>query len=291
MKLGLIGHPVKHSLSPAMHMAALSHYGIDGEYRLYDVMPEEVADFLQEAQERGLRGLNVTIPHKQSVIPLLPSCSPEALSIGAVNTISFDSQIGSAVGHNTDVYGLRTDLGNFLASESLRPKGRLEDTSVFIIGTGGAARASVSTLSSFGVRRIVVAGRSREKAEKFVAACLRDDSVEFESIDYENLGRESGSLSLDLSLVLNATPVGQGSNEIPDWYLKFFDELPKSCLFYDLVYAPPGAETPLVQLCKERGLGGRDGLGMLLHQAARAFEIWTELPAPVEVMMAALESS
>jgi shikimate dehydrogenase len=251
---GILGRPVAHSLSPAMHNAAFAHLGLKAVY-----VPFEVADLPQAvAGLRGLRiaGVSVTIPFKEEILPLLDEVVGPAARMGAVNTVV--NQDGRLVGHNTDWLGAVTALKEHIV---------LEDRRVLILGAGGAARAIVYGLRAEGAR-----------------VSLTD--VEWPKA--ERLARELGAEALTpkeaedcpAEILINATPVGMEprTGEIP-----FPPEaLGRFRLVMDIVYRP--LQTRLLTEATARGCEVVDGLRMLIHQGAAQFSLWTGRPAPVEVM-------
>lgn len=268
---GLIGYPVKHSLSPLMHNAAFSSLKIDAEYRLFEVKPQELEGFISSLAEKNIFGLNVTIPHKENVMPLLDGIAAEAKLIGAVNTIK--AAENKLEGFNTDGEGFLKHLSADLGFE---PKGK----NVALIGAGGAARAVSVYLSKATPRRIAVYDIDKEKASALIEH-LRENfkDTEFRLADsIEGLGIQ------DCSLLVNATPVGMKESDPP-----VIDEadLHSSILVYDLIYNP--RETKLLKAARTAKARFSNGLGMLLYQGAIAFQIWTGKSAPVEIMRRALE--
>jgi shikimate dehydrogenase len=251
--LGLAGYPLEHSLSPALHKAALRASGLQGSYSLFPIQPgDEVALYrLVECIRTGeLEGLNVTIPHKQVVMGFLDELTPAAAEVGAVNTIY--RKDGRVFGDNTDSPGFLTDL------QAFSPDPR----SAIILGAGGAARAVTHALRSIGCAVTVVARRvaqARELARRFAG-------VKSMELDMEAM------LEAKTELLVNTTPVGM----FPDVDHCPWPEdlrLPENAVVYDLIYNPP--ETSLVRRARTAGLRSITGLGMLVEQAALAFELWT----------------
>jgi shikimate dehydrogenase len=284
---GLIGHPVKHSLSPLLHEAAFSFHNLDGEYRLLDIQPEQLTLKFDELKRSGFDGVNVTIPHKQAVIPLLDQVVEDAWSIGAVNTIVFSD--GKTVGHNTDVYGFSRALEDAIARENIDTNW---SRSVLVIGCGGAAKAVVAGLCEMGFLDISIFGRDSKKASKFVLELasslgprgrLLIDGAMLRSV--ECLNEESLSAKF---LLVNATPAGQNGEPLPDWFSEALAQLDKRTLVYDLVYSKTEYPTVLEGRARALCLPSVDGLDMLIYQAARAFEIWTGLAVPSDCMKAGL---
>ena len=263
----LIGHPVAHSLSPAMHNAAFAKLGLPHRYEAKDVSAEQLAAALDRMRRDDVLGANVTIPHKEAVLRLVDEVSDEARQVGAVNTVI--RREGRLVGDNTDRVGFR---------RGLEAAGILEisNQDVLVLGAGGAARACVLELR--GENDVLVANRALERAERLIASMPQTPGAEIRAIGWD----EARRLTLVGALV-NATPLGVNGEDALEGFA--LDPLP--AIVADLV--PVAAETPLVRRAREaQHVRVMDGLLMLLHQAARSFELWTGVPAPLEVMRAAL---
>jgi shikimate dehydrogenase len=272
--LGLIGYPLGHSLSPKIHVAALESCGLDGDYSLFPIHPENqqgLKDLLYRVRSGEIQGLNVTIPHKQNVVPLLDELSPTAQAIGAVNTISMKN--GKLTGDNTDAPGFLTDLRKFLTMKAPRPDRqrwggqRREDTkSVLVLGAGGAARAVVYALVNDGWD-VTIAARRLEQAQELIQHYTSSRTnahlcfTHYSSLDFP-----------ETTLIVNTTPLGMSPNtDTSPWPADLV--LPSNAAVYDLVYNP--RETKLVRDARAAGIPATTGLGMLIEQAALAFEIWT----------------
>ena len=272
MHLGLIGHPLGHSLSSKIHTAALKACGLEGEYSLFPIAPEDMQglkDLLTRVRGGEIHGLNVTIPHKQNVIPLLDELKPTAQAIGAVNTISMRN--GKLVGDNTDAPGFLADLQNFLTTET-RSHG---ERKALVLGAGGSARAVVYALVHAGWD-VTLSARRPEQAQA-LASNYHLPIYQFPIPD---------SQLPTFNLLVNTTPLGMAPNvDASPWpeHLAF----PKDAAVYDLVYNP--RETKLVRDARAQGLPARTGLGMLIEQAALAFEIWTGHRPPREVLFEAVQ--
>lgn len=276
---GILGWPVEHSRSPAMQNAAFRTRGLDASYVCFPVHPDDVADAVRGLKALGVRGANVTVPHKESVMRWLDDVTPEARAIGAVNTIV--REVDRLVGHNTDAGGL---------ARSLSEAGvELTGTRAVVLGAGGAARAAVMGLAARGARSISVAARRLEQAEQLVSAlapaCAGTElaSLALERHALSEALPECGLLVQSTSATLAGHPeADRFAEDLP------LDALPKDAVVIDLVYKP--RTTSVLFKAKAHGLKTVDGLGMLLHQGALAFELWTHMPAPVEVMRNVLES-
>jgi shikimate dehydrogenase len=276
---GLIGWPVEHSLSPAMQNAAYSELGLNWCYVPMPVPPDKVEDALRGLVALGFRGINVTIPHKQSVIPLLDSVSPNARALGAVNTIFFQR---TADGKD-HMYGENTDEEGFMdALHRVGVNFGVEDTAV-IVGAGGAARAVLSSLLKLQVKEVYVLNRKEERARTLVEEITgmheAPTKVHALLLSDETLVEVAQSASL----LVNATPVGTMPNiQESIWPEKM--PIPGHLVVFDLVYNP--RSTRLLQQARSSLARGIDGMEMLVQQGALAFEFWTGKPAPVQVMRA-----
>ncbi|MCG2784687.1 MAG: shikimate dehydrogenase [Anaerolineae bacterium] len=277
-RLGLTGFPLSHSLSPKLHTAALKAAGLEGSYSLFPVdpaRPDELAHLLGRVRSGEIHGLNVTIPHKQAVLSLLDELSETAKAIGAVNTIY--AQNGRLIGDNTDAAGFWEDLSPHLPSPKFQrtefrggtnlplPHFRVskmgEAGRGLVLGSGGSARAVVFALKAHGWD-VAVAARRIEQAQALV--------TEFGLQAAQSLDSQTTAFEL----LVNTTPLGMSPNiETCAWDWGF----PLRAFVYDLVYNPP--ETLLMKRARAAGLQASNGLGMLIEQAALAFELWTGHPA------------
>lgn len=262
---GILGSPVDHSLSPRMHNAAFAALDLNWSYLAFPVPPGRVADVVTGLAVVGCRGLNVTIPHKQEVIDACSSVSDAVRAIGAANTLVPDGDGGFAA-HNTDAEG-------FLRAIDEAAPVDLAGETVLLLGAGGAARAVVHAVRSRGAR-VLIANRTRSRAEEL------GEAIAFEPAA---LRRAVG----ECRLVVNSTSLGMGRSDLPEELP--LDGLGADHVVNDLVYRPGG--TPWLHAASDRGARTVDGLGMLLHQGAVAFEMWTGVSAPVDVMRDALLSA
>ncbi len=275
IRLGLIGYPVSHSLSPKIQKAALNACGLDGDYSLFAIFPDDkqgLKALLDRVRAGEITGLNVTIPHKQNVIEFLDELTPIAKAIGAVNIIYLRENKLS--GDNTDAGGFLVDLKKFLAgtqSKIENPK------SAIVLGAGGSARSVIYALSNDRWQVTIAARRieqARQLAQSFSDHKLRIANYEPASFQLSNL-----------QLIVNTTPLGMTPNvdqsPLPDNI-----SLAKHTMIYDLVYNP--RETKLVRDARAQGLHATTGLGMLIEQAALGFELWTGFKPPEDVLYASV---
>jgi len=283
--LGLTGYPLGHSLSPRLHTAALEALGLAGEYCLYPVPPlpqgqAALAELLGRLRAGELQGLNVTIPHKQTVLDYLDELRPSARKIGAANTLF--SRDGRLVGDNTDAAGFERDLERALGLR-LREGAGL----ALVLGAGGAARAAVFALVDAGWR-VLVAARRLEQAANLARSfnpAGRTDEAPVHALSLEQLSAALSALERPSRLIVNATPIGMFPNRKENpWPAGL--PFPPGAAVYDLVYNPP--QTALVRAALGAGLRAAGGIGMLVEQAALAFELWTGQDPPREPMWAAV---
>jgi shikimate dehydrogenase len=270
--LGLIGWPLEHSLSPVIHTAALQACGLKGGYLPYPIPPlpaggEDLLAILDDLRTGEIDGLNVTIPHKRSILPQLDNLTIVADAIGAVNTILRDGD--ELIGDNTDMEGFLQDLETTL---SPMVGGAL------ILGAGGGARAVAYGLCKSDWK-VWVASRKRDQAIELAGSIKDACSHSISPISL--VAGEIGPILSEITLIVNATPLGMAPNsDTTPWPLEL--PFPPDAMIYDLVYLPQ--ETSLVRSASQSGLRATTGLGMLVEQAALAFELWTGQEAPRAVM-------
>jgi len=278
---GLLGWPVEHSLSPALHNAAFAALGLNWAYLPLPTPPDHLPDVLRGLARCGFRGLNVTIPHKQAVLPLLDALSPTAAALGAVNTISIEvNDDGNPClrGDNTDVEGFLHPL----RVQNLTPR------SAVVVGAGGAARAVIYGLLQLGAQRIYLLNRNPGHALQ-LAQSLQPLAADGVSIIPLPFGPSTLiEVCQSAELLVNTTPLGMWPHtEGSAWPEE--TPMPAHLTVYDLVYNP--CQTRLLQIAEQSGARAIGGLEMLIHQAAAAFQIWTGQPAPIEAMLQACPPS
>lgn len=271
-QLGLIGWPLKHSLSPAIHLAALKTLGLQGDYRCYPIEPLPAGDkalrkVLDQIRGGSLQGLNVTLPYKEVIIDRLERLTATAARLGAVNTVYMEGT--ELVGDNTDKQGFLFDLENSLAPEI---------GSALVLGAGGAARAVVSGLNDSGWA-VWVAARRLSQAKNLVEALGNDGKAFLKPILLES--DVVGEIASGMTLIVNATPVGMAPDRDASSWPRGIPFPERACL-YDLVYTP--IRTQIVRVAEASGLKAVNGMGMLVEQAALSFERWTNRSAPREAM-------
>jgi shikimate dehydrogenase len=261
---GILGWPLQHTLSPAIHNAAFRSIGWDCVYLAWPVAPTDLPAAVRGLKALGAVGANVTMPHKEDIIQWLDDISQDAKEVGAVNTI--ENAGGVLIGHNTDVDGfkefLRSDAGFDAVGKS-----------ALVLGSGGAARAVVKALMDLGAGSIAIAARREEKASELVGSVTKGSAS---LVGWD----KAADLAGRSDVVVNATPVGRdGDDPITDAVFR------SGQLVVDLLYDPPS--TPLVERARLGGADAWGGVGMLVHQAAFSFHIWTGRTVPLEIMSAA----
>jgi len=269
---GLIGCPVKHSLSSYMHNAAFESLGIEAHYELFEVQPDKLGDFLSSLSEKNIYGFNVTIPYKEKVLDFvrLDKDAIFARQIKAINTIVKSN--GEWKGYNTDAPGFLKHL-----KEQVDPSNK----KVAILGAGGAGKAVTYAIIQSNAQEVVIYDIDKNKSKSLVEA-IKEAGFKSDVYYVENI--EELKLS-GKNLLINATPVGMKDS---DSCLVKEEMLHKDLFVYDVIYNP--FETKLLKLAKKVGAKFSNGLGMLLYQGVLAFEIWTGKKAPQEVMWKALSS-
>lgn len=251
---GVMGWPVAHSRSPAIHNHWIRHYGLNGSYVLLPVQPERVVDAVRGLRALGFAGCNITIPHKVAAMPLVDRIEPLAARIGAINTLVVEAD-GTLSGRNTDAYGYIQSLLD------AQPDWRADAGPVTVLGAGGAARAILVALAERGAKEIRLCNRSPDKA----LALAAEFGAPITAVPWAQ--RED---ALDgAALLVNTTSLGMKGQDPLEIAL---DRLPAHALVSDIIYVP--LETPLLAAARARGNATVNGLGMLLNQARPAFEAW-----------------
>ena len=271
--LGIIGYPIGHSISPRFQQAGLDHLAVDHQYLPYEAPPDLVADFVASLRSDSVRGINVTVPHKEAVIPFLDEIDEWAAEAGAVNTIV--NRGGRLVGYNTDGYGFLRALRE---SAGLDPAGKR----ALILGAGGSARGVVQALLRAGVAELVIANRTLGRA-KALADLAANREVPALAMELTDLGTDD--VPPETALIVNCTSLGMHHGPDETASPMAASQIPPSALVYDLVYNP--MLTPLLREAHSVGAPTLGGISMLVYQGAASFELWLERPAPVSVMMEA----
>lgn len=259
---GLFGFPVQHSLSPLMHNAAFEYLELDYCYVAFPVKPDLLGDAIKGIKAMDIRGVNVTVPHKENVIPFLDKVDGEASFIGAVNTILNSG--GKLTGYNTDGRGFMESL----AESGISASGK----TILIVGAGGACRA-IGYYLSRAAEKIFINDIDRSKLERLVADL---NALNGNVNAHPDLNRLDG-----IDILINATPVGIKDNDPCPVNAA---SISKEMIVCDLIYK----KTPLLEAASAKGCKTLNGLGMLLHQGALSFEIWTGVKPPVNIMRNAI---
>lgn len=271
--VGVLGDPVRHSLSPVMHNAALAELGLDWIYLALPTPAAQLEVVVRGLEAVGCRGLNVTIPHKQAVTRLCRQLTPLAERVGAVNTL-VPLTGGGWLGTNTDVEGFLAPLRG----------GTWQGKRAVVLGCGGSARAVVAALVELGCGEILLAGRRPAALEAFAADC-HAWAPQLQPLPWDNLDQQLG----DTALVVNCTPVGMQSPATP-LRTSQLDHLATDATVYDLIYVP--RPTALLREAAARGCRTIDGLEMLVQQGAAALRLWSgQHEVPVGAMRAAAETA
>ena len=282
IKLGLIGYPVSHSLSPKIQNAALKACGLEGEYSLYPIAPDDMQtlkELLDRVRSGELTGLNVTIPHKQNMIQFMDELTPTAKAIGSINIIYMRGD--KLIGDNTDAAGFLSDLKKFIAESPSPILGEglgAREKSAIVLGAGGSARSVIYALLNDGWN-ITIAARRIEQAQSLASSFM---NYEVQVLDYDQFILHLSSFIL----LVNTTPIGMTPN-MDQSPLPENVALAPHTKIYDLVYNP--RETKLVRDARAQGLNAITGLGMLIEQAALGFELWTWHSPPRDVFYQSIE--
>jgi shikimate dehydrogenase len=286
----VLGSPIRHSASPAMHNAAFAALGWNWRYLACEARPENLRAAIEGARVMGFMGLNLTVPHKLLALDIVDALDVSAKVWGAVNTIRFEGRSTDgdwlplrffekdppveirSVGFNTDADGLANSLREDLKME-------LRGKRVLLLGAGGAGRSAALKLATEGVSELFLVNRTLSKALEIQTEIQKNFPSVYAGIDYPKT---------DVDLILNATSLGLKPDDALPLDEKMFTFRPAHAV-YDMIYRP--AETALLKAAKNAGGKTANGLGMLLHQGAKAFEIWTGETAPLGVMRRALEQN
>ncbi len=268
-RVGIIGHPIAHTLSPAMHTAAFDELRIPFTYGVFDVIDEFLPALLASLRKNEFAGVNITIPHKERVIGLLDSVKDDAATIGAVNTIV--NLNGKLTGYNTDIAGIQ---------KALEPFGeRIRSGSVLVLGAGGGARAAVYAISrNFSPSSVRLYNRTISRAE----AIVNEFKKIFPGVAFENVAdvKRIPAVAADSVLIVNTTSVGMTPNNGTSPFspaIRFSNQQ----IIFDIIYTP--IETEFLRRAKSDGAQTINGVEMFVHQGAKAFELWTGERFPVDL--------
>lgn len=273
--LGIIGHPVRHSLSPVMHNTALLACGLNYVYVPFDVAPEGLGAAVAGLKALGVAGFNVTIPYKTQIMQYLDELDLSADAAGAVNTVKNDC--GRLIGSNTDGDGLIRSIAYEFGFN-------VRGASIALIGAGGAARGAIAALCRAGAGRIIIANRTHERATELVSVMAH--RFPDTKLSVVSGFKELEKCLMNIDVLVNTTSLGMNRDSLPFLRLTC---LPRTARVYDMVYAPP--DTPLLKEAAGLGLKGANGLGMLAAQGELAFTIWTGITPPSGLMKSVLDGS
>ena len=271
IQLGIIGFPIGHSLSPVFQQAALDHIGIDATYSTWEIREENLNTFIDGLRSPSIQGINVTVPHKESVLPLLDHVDEWALQAGAVNTI---------VNRNGILYGYNTDGIGFIKGLRHNRPFDLHGKTVLIIGAGGSARGVVRALANESVGDIIIANRTLSRAQSLSTLSM-GLGVSARAISLD--GQELSLAAVKSELIVNCTSVGMAHTSEFGLSPLLLQQMSPNSVVYDLVYNP--IETQLLKQAAQAGAAVISGIKMLVYQGAASFELWFDRPAPVDVML------
>ena len=272
---GIIGYPVKHSKSPTFQTAAFQKLGINAVYVPFHVKPEDLQKAIDGIRALSIKGVNVTVPHKEEVIKYVNEISEEVKYIGAANTI--ENIDGYLKAYNTDAYGFIRGLKELLQQVNKQ----IPELYFLVLGAGGASRAIIYGLVKEGAKKIYLANRTLEKAEKIISDFKQLNRFLEEIIEPVKLHEVENYLD-KVDVIVNTTSVGLHPEDKP---LFDYEKIMKKHIIVDIIYK----KTPLIKKAEEKGCLWQDGLPMLLYQGAKSFEIWTKKEAPIDVMKKILE--
>jgi shikimate dehydrogenase len=271
----VLGHPIGHTLSPVMHNAAMAALKMDAIYLAFDVHPEYLMDALAAMNHMGFVGANLTVPLKEVAGNNLQKLDESAQRLGVVNTVKFAPD--GITGYNTDSEG-------FLKAMEEAFDGSIAGKSVFVLGTGGAGRAVALACAGAGVTSIYLSDADSDRCRKLAVEI--ETKFFIETVNVVSSAKGQAHAARDADLIVQATPVGMKPDE-PS--LLGPEAFRKGQLAFDLIYMYP--ETAFMKAAKKGGARASNGLGMLLHQGAKAFEIWTGVKPPIDVMRKTLEKA
>jgi shikimate dehydrogenase len=281
--IGVIGYPLRHTLSPVFQQAALDYYRMDAKYVAWETEPENLREAVERLRLPDIYGANITVPFKETVLGVVDEVDAVAATIGAVNTIA--NRDGKLAGFNTDSRGF---IRSLKSDAFFEPRGKR----IVILGAGGVSRAVAFSLLAEGASAIAVVNRTRGRAVELVKALSRRRSGISAGADIKAVPWENDRIDDEAKqahLIVNCTTMGMVHGPAEGETPLTADRVPKNALIYDMVYNP--AETPFLVAAKKAGARRLGGLKMLVYQGAASFELWTGRAAPVEVMMNAAKKA
>lgn len=275
MKFAVLGHPIKHSLSPVMHSASFKSIGFDGSYEKIDVPPEALMERLTQMAEEGFGGVNLTIPLKEVAYQHMEQLDESAKLLGAVNTVKFTES--GLIGYCTDGYGLLKAVEEAFGET-------VQDKSIFFIGSGGAGRAAALSAAQAGAKSITLSARTEKRVGPLAEEIRELNPAVAVKIALSDDDKVEGCKACDL--VINASPIGMHEGDESPLPPEAFRQ---GQMVYDMIYMYP--ETAVMKAAAQSGAKTANGIGMLVHQGAKAFEIWTGIKADVEAMAKAVANA
>ncbi len=281
-RIGLIGYPIKHSISPRFQQAALDHHRLDIRYELWETEPARLRSVVDDLRKTENVGANVTVPHKEAVLPMLDRVDELVAAVGAVNTIVKEGD--DLVGYNTDVYGFLEALNRV---KRFDPAGKR----VVVLGAGGAARAVGAALVQRKAASLAITDGVFGRAEELAAHLVHYAETTLDGVDGSGTDVTafpwqrvaSAETFDDRNLIVHCTTIGMKHSEQEGQSPLSPEVIPADALVYDLVYNP--RSTPLLEMAQQAGADTLGGLPMLVYQGAASFRLWTGIVAPVEVML------
>ena len=262
-----------------MHNAALKYCNLEGSYELLDIAPADLDQEIERMAAAGYTGFNVTIPHKDAIYRMAGGHTKEAAQAQASNTVKI-LEGNFLLAHNTDIGGFEEALTELIP-------GKASGSFAAVIGTGGAAKAAILALKNLGFKSVAIVSRDAARAGTVAREIepVLDGRLVLKGTTWSDCATDN------LSLVVNSTPMGQGSVPVPDWLSEFFGRIKPQSLVFDMVYSKTQDDTPVVALAKQRGLRASDGAEMLIRQAHKAFQFWTDESPPVGVFRTAFRQA
>ncbi len=257
----VIGDPIAHSLSPLMQNWFIEQFNLDAVYAAFHVKSENLSACVNGMKAMGIRGLNVTVPHKEAILNVVENKSPEVQQLGAANTLVLENNQITA--HVTDPYGFIESLGE--------NRERFKKTSVLLFGAGGAAKSVSNALATLGVKRLIIHDLVPEKAAELITLCRESFGI-YNVSSLEETGQTVNDVVAQTPIVINATAVGMHPNESAS-VIEDMAAVTENHFFYDLVYNP--GKTRFLQLAEWAGATVQNGLRMLIFQGLQSLRIWT----------------
>jgi shikimate dehydrogenase len=281
--IGVIGYPLKHSVSPDFQQAALDYYKLDIRYETWEVRAADLSSVINRLRQPQNLGANITVPYKETTLPLIDEVDDFARLVGAVNTVV--SRHGKLLGFNTDAHGFVKALRD---DANFEP----ENKRVVILGAGGAARAVGFALLQGKVSSLIIANRTLTKAKSLAGSLAKHAANNKISAEIAAVPWQSSKLTASVEscqLIVNCTSLGMNCSSYEEESPLASDLIPKDALVYDLVYNPP--ETPLLRMAQKAGASTIGGLPMLVYQGAASFKLWTGREAPLDIMFSAAKQA